>query len=468
VRGRTWTVSALLREVNTLLGQGFAGLRIEGEVTNVSRSGRGHLYFTLKDADAQLDCAMWSRQATRLRFDLEDGLAVRATGSLTIYERRGRFQMVVDELEPEGLGALQLAFEQLKRRLELEGLFDPQRKRPLPSLPQRIGLVTSATGAAIRDMLAVLGRFPLLDVVVAPVRVQGDGAAVEIARAVDRLGASDLVDVVVVARGGGSLEDLWAFNEEVVARAIAACPVPVVSGVGHEVDFTIADFVADIRAATPTHAAEILVARLEDSAWRLEEAGRRLGRGLQRHLDLARARLRGLEGSAGLYRLPSRIRVLRTRLDQALRLPSLLSRLSDRSRSRLAAAESGLRRLPSRIAAGGHRRLLASRRQQLEQLMKGRTDRRGRTLAAAERALTHLSPRQVLQRGYSITSLEDDRGPLRDAAGVASGATLVTTLAHGELRSLVVPRSRRPASRKRPVTEQPDLFDGMNDSSEER
>jgi exodeoxyribonuclease VII large subunit len=273
VRGRTWTVSALLREVNTLLGQGFAGLRIEGEVTNVSRSGRGHLYFTLKDADAQLDCAMWSRQATRLRFDLEDGLAVRATGSLTIYERRGRFQMVVDELEPEGLGALQLAFEQLKRRLELEGLFDPQRKRPLPSLPQRIGLVTSATGAAIRDMLAVLGRFPLLDVVVAPVRVQGDGAAVEIARAVDRLGASDLVDVVVVARGGGSLEDLWAFNEEVVARAIAACPVPVVSGVGHEVDFTIADFVADIRAATPTHAAEILVARLEDSAWRLEEAG---------------------------------------------------------------------------------------------------------------------------------------------------------------------------------------------------
>ena len=233
--GRTWTVSGLIRAVNEVLEQGFSGVRVEGEVTNLKPSGRGHLYFSLKDEAASLDCVMWASRASRLGFEVEDGLAVVTTGSLTVYPQRGRFQLVVDELEPLGLGALQLAFEQLKRRLDAEGLFALERKRPLPALPSRVGIVTSLSGAALHDMLRVLRRFPNLEVIVAPAAVQGSGAAAEIAGAIGRLSRSGLVDVVIVGRGGGSLEDLWAFNEEPVARAIAASPVPVISGVGHAV-----------------------------------------------------------------------------------------------------------------------------------------------------------------------------------------------------------------------------------------
>ena len=217
---RVYTVAALIAEVNTLLEQGFSGVRVEGEVTNSSSSGRGHVYFSLKDDAATLDCVMWSSRARRLKFELEDGLAVLATGSLTVYPQRGRFQMVVENIQPQGVGALQLAFEQLKKKLEAEGLFAAERKRPLPALPNRVGIVTSATGAALQDMLKILLRFPHLEVVVAPAMVQGEGAAAEIAAAVKRLTASKRVNLIIVSRGGGSLEDLWAFNEEEVARAM--------------------------------------------------------------------------------------------------------------------------------------------------------------------------------------------------------------------------------------------------------
>ena len=455
----TWTVSALIREVNALLEQGFSGIVVEGEVTNATRSGRGHLYFTLKDADAQLDCAMWASRAGRLRFELEDGLAMRAVGSLTVYAQRGRFQLVVDDLEPQGVGALQLAFEQLKRKLDAEGLFAAERKRVLPALPQRVGIVTSASGAALRDMLAVLRLVDHLEVVVAPTRVQGDGAADEIAAALGRLAASGLVDVIVVTRGGGSLEDLWAFNEEVVARAIAASPLPVVSAVGHETDVTIADFVADIRAATPTRAAELLAGRLDEQLRRLDLAERGLERDLARHLAMARTRLRGLEGSSGLARVPHRVRLLASRLQSANRLPRLLADLVTRSYRRLVNVEAGLRRLPARVAAGGHRKLVASRRDQLDQLMRARLDRARHAVGANERALGHLSPRQVLERGFSITRLEGSSEPLRDAGRVRAGQTLVSTLARGEVRSLV---TRRAASRPAADGErdrQPSLFD---------
>lgn len=438
---RTWTVSALIREVNSLLERGFSGIAVDGEVTNASRSGRGHLYFTLKDADAQLDCAMWASRAGRIRFELEDGLAVRAVGSLTVYAQRGRFQLVVEDLEPQGVGALQLAFEQLKRRLDAEGLFAAERKRPLPQLPQRVGIVTSTSGAALRDMLAVLRPVEHLAVVVAPTRVQGEGAAEEVATAVTRLAASGLVDVVVVTRGGGSLEDLWAFNEEVVARAIAASPVPVVSAVGHETDVTIADFVADVRAATPTRAAELLAGRIEEQVRRLELAVRGLERDLARHLALARTRLRGLEGSSGLARVPHRVRLLAARLSRADRLPRLLADLVSRTRRRLDVAETGLRRLPARVAAGGHRRLVDSRRGQLGQLMRARLDRARRAVASGERALGHLSPRQVLERGYSITRRAGSSEPLRDPGMLRAGDVLMSTLAFGDVRSLVADRS---------------------------
>ncbi len=445
---RIWRVGELIREVNALLEESFAGIWVEGEVTNVSRSGRGHLYFTLKDENAAVDCVMWASRAARLKFDLEDGLAATALGSLTVYPQRGRFQLVVEALEPRGIGALQLAFEQLKAKLAAEGLFAPERKRPLPALPQRVGIVTSDTGAAIADMLKVLGRLEHLRVIVAPARVQGEGAAAEIADAVLRLGGSGLVDVLIVGRGGGSLEDLWAFNEEVVARAIAACPVPVISGVGHEVDFTIADFVADVRAATPTQAAEIVAARLDEQVRRLADAERRMVRDLGRHLHLARTRLVGLEGSSGLARVPQRIRLAAQRLARAERLVPLIRRLLQSARARLQAAEASLRRVPARVAAGAQRRLLASRRAQLEHAMARALERRRARLAAAEKGLQHLGPRAVLERGYSITTLEGSTVPLKDPARVRPGSGLSTILARGVLRSVAVrgSRTRPPAA----------------------
>ncbi len=461
MRDRVWTVGGLIDEINTLLESGYSGITVEGEISGVTRSGRGHLYFSLKEGEAQMDCVAWASTASRLRFDLEDGLAVEVTGKLTIYRARGRFQMVVSRIEPQGLGALQLAFEQLKRRLEAEGLFSPDRKRPLPTLPLRVGVVTSASGAALRDMLKILRRHPHIEVIVAPATVQGSTAAGEIVEALDRLGRSGRVDVVIVGRGGGSLEDLWAFNEEAVARAIAECPVPVITGIGHEVDFTISDFVADVRAATPTHAAEILVRAVSEIEDRLEDAVESLERELRRALDTAGARLSAAEGSAGLARVPQRIRIARLRLATADRLPSLLEEQLRRSRSRLERAEAVLHRLPALIAAGGHRRLLESRTHQLRVLIRARLDRTRRVIDATERALRHLSPRKVLERGYSITTVEGRSRPLKTADALRGGETLRTTLARGEIRSLVVvPKpGKRKTKRDTGVSEQPTLFE---------
>ena len=468
VNDRVFSPSALIAEVNRLLEQGFSGIHVEGEITNASASGRGHIYFTLKDDHANLDCVMWASRANKLRFDLEDGLAVRARGSLTIYRQRGRFQLVVDAIEPQGIGALQLAFEQLKTRLEAEGLFAPERKRAMPALPNRLGIVTSATGAALQDMLKVLRRARNLEIVVAPTVVQGDAAAGQIADAVNRLGASGLVDLIIVGRGGGSLEDLWAFNEEPVARAIAACPVPVVSGVGHEVDFTIADFVADIRAATPTQAAELVVSRLEDQERRLGSATVALARDLRRHLVLARTRLAGLEGSRGLARVPQRVRLFRDRLDRAQRLGPALRGLTERMRARLIRSETLLDRLPGRIAAGGHRRLLASRCEQMGQLMRSRLGRSAGELAAKRRTLENLSPRKVLERGYSITTVKGRTKPLKNPSEVRTGQVLLTRLAGGELRSLVADRTPRRQPTKTPSNDQPSLFSDSTDEPGDR
>jgi exodeoxyribonuclease VII large subunit len=456
---RIYTVAALIAEVNTLLEQGFSGVQVEGEVTNASTSGRGHIYFSLKDDSAAIDCVMWSSRARRLKFEMEDGLAVLASGSLTIYPQRGRFQMVVDKIEPQGVGALQLAFEQLKRKLDSEGLFAAERKQSLPALPNRVGIVTSATGAALQDMLKVLRRFSNLEVVVAPAMVQGEGAAAELATAIKRLVASNQVKLIIVGRGGGSLEDLWAFNEEEVARAIAASPVPIISGVGHEVDFTIADFVADIRATTPTQAAELVVSRLEEQERRVVDAKASLLRDLDRKLAIARTRLAGLAGSSGLARVPQRVRFLRERLQRARRLAPALRRVFAAAEARFENATRGLNRLPARIAAGGHRRLLVSRREQLAQLMGARVAQLRSRITAGERALVHLGPTKVLERGYSITSLEGSEKPLRDAARVHGGQTLITRLARGEVRSLVRNATINRSVEKTDPAPQPSLFD---------
>ena len=469
MRDRVFSPSSLIDEVNALLDQGFSGIQVEGEITNASASGRGHLYFSIKDERAQLDALMWASRAAALRFELEDGLAVRARGSLTIYRQRGRFQLVVEALEPQGIGALQLAFEQLKRKLDAEGLFAADRKRALPALPNRVGIVTSATGAALQDMLRVLRRVAHLEVVVAPAMVQGAGAAAEIAAALGRLGASGLVDVIIVGRGGGSLEDLWAFNEEAVARAIGACPVPVVSAVGHEVDFTIADFVADIRAATPTQAAELVASRLDEQARRIATARTGLERDIRRLLALARSELRGATGSRGLAGYPERVASLRARFDRACRLGPLLRRLAEAARSRLVRARSVLVRLPARVAAGGHRRLLASRREQMVQLVRARLGRVSGELDAKRRALANLSPRRVLERGYSITTAKGSSRPIRDPAEVRTGQILLTHLARGELRSLVADLTPKPPRRPTPTdNRQRSLFGEVAQLSEDR
>ncbi|MDP7386726.1 MAG: exodeoxyribonuclease VII large subunit, partial [Nitrospinota bacterium] len=269
---QVYTVSALTREIREHLETGYPDVWVEGEISNLRRPASGHLYLTLKDEKAQLRAILFRMVASRLRFDIEDGLKVLARGRLTVYEPRGEYQLTADHIEPMGVGPLELAFQQTCERLRKEGLFDEGRKRPLPFFPKRVGIVTSLSGAAVRDILRILhDRAPGVQVLIAPVRVQGAGAAAEIAGAFADLNRQNDVDVIIAGRGGGSIEDLWAFNEEGVARAIFASRIPVISAVGHEVDFTVADFVADARAPTPTAAAEMAVPRTADLAARLRE-----------------------------------------------------------------------------------------------------------------------------------------------------------------------------------------------------
>lgn len=290
------SVSALTRLIKDTLGQAFPAVWVKGELSGFKRSDRGHLYFSLKEGTtALIDCVMWSRTAARLSFEPRDGVEVEAFGAISVYEPRGRYQLVAEELRPGGLGALLLALEELKRRLQAEGLFDSARKRPLPRYPMRIGLVTSPVGAAVRDLVTVLrARWPGLGIVLAPVRVQGEGAAAEIAAAITRFNRYMKVDLLIVGRGGGSLEDLWAFNDEAVVRAIAGSRVPVISAVGHEVDWTLADLAADVRAATPSNAAEIAVRDHADVRHRVATLEGRAARGLQQGLAVRRRRLREL------------------------------------------------------------------------------------------------------------------------------------------------------------------------------
>jgi exodeoxyribonuclease VII large subunit len=389
-----YTVSALTAEVKAVLEDGFSSIWVEGELSNFKHHTSGHMYFTLKDSQAQIRGVMFRGHNRLLRFQPADGLAVLVSGTVTVYERRGEYQLNVEFMEPKGVGALQLAFEQLKARLEAEGLFAETRKRPLPMLPAKIGIITSPTGAVIRDMLTILGRrFPGLEVLIHPVPVQGEGAAAEIASALDRLGARGDLDVLILARGGGSLEDLWAFNEEGVARAIAACRIPVISAVGHETDVTIADFVADLRAPTPSAAAELVVARRDELRLRVDELTARAHSALQHALAIQRSRV--------------------DMLGRHLSLVSPLAQLA-RQTERL----HGLRR---RLDAGWT----------LFRTM--RVERLGR----AAGKLDSLSPLAVLRRGYSICFALPGRRVLKAAAGVAPGAPVAVRLDQGELECVV-------------------------------
>src|ERR1700732_2013337 len=314
---RVWKVSELTAGIRELLERAFTDVWVEGEVSNFRPAQSGHLYFTLKDARAQVRCVCFRDQACRLKFHPEDGLQVTVRGSISVYEPRGEYQIYVTNIEPVGLGALQLAFEQLKKKLSEEGLFDEARKKPLPALPRCIGVVTSPIGAAIRDILRVLKRrFPNVHVQLYPVKVQGEGAASEIVQALRYFNRVKTVDVLILARGGGSLEDLWAFNEEVVARAIFASEIAVISGVGHETDFTIADFVADLRAPTPSAAAEIVVRSRVEFERNIADHQRHIVQRMRYLISEWRHHVRDLETHRGFRRLELLLRRRRQQVDE--------------------------------------------------------------------------------------------------------------------------------------------------------
>jgi exodeoxyribonuclease VII large subunit len=394
---QVWTVSELIRQINLDLFR-YNDISVEGEVTNFTRASSGHLYFSIKDPRAQMRVVLFAGNARFLRFRIENGLQLIVRGRLSIYEGKGEFQLNAVAAEPAGLGALQLAFEQLKQRLAEEGLFDAARKKALPALPQRIAVVTSPTGAAIRDILHVLGRrYDGLHVQIYPVRVQGAPASREIATALRHLSRWQLHDVVLLVRGGGSLEDLWAFNEEIVARAIAESPIPIISGVGHETDFTIADFVADLRAPTPSAAAEVVIRAKSDICNQIDAAVHRIrtlveGRARARRHELERRRV-------SLYRM--------------------LEGQAKQLRRRLAACDEPLAKYPSRV------------------------ERARQRLASISGHLEAVSPLSVLSRGYAIafSRTRNRRKPVLDSNKVAIGEQIEVQLKKGALACTVDART---------------------------
>jgi exodeoxyribonuclease VII large subunit len=426
------SVSEINRRIKASLEDVFPAVWVRGELTGFKLATSGHRYFSLKDERSLLECALYQSDGARLRFEPRDGMAVEAYGRISVFEPRGRYQLIVETMRPAGLGERLLALEELKRRLQAEGLFDAARKRALPRFPSRIGLVTSASGAAVRDLVKVLrGRWPAIGIVLAPVRVQGEGAAAEIAAAIRRFDRYAGVDVLIVGRGGGSLEDLWAFNEEPVVRAIAASRTPVISAVGHEVDVTLADLVADVRAATPSNAAEIAVRDRAEILHRVETQHRRLARAVRHGLEVRRQRLdHALEKYA--FRNPREVLVAwRLRVeDWAGRARAQIRRAIDAWRRRLEAARGayGLREWPRGLA---ERRVgIGTLRERLAESLPARLARLELRVRGYHDRLRALSPRLVMERGYCLV-----RGPdgtlLRSARGLEPGDTIQVEFARG-------------------------------------
>ena len=422
-----------------LLETELGNVWVEGEVSNLARPASGHVYFSLKDSGAQVRCAMFRTRNRAVGFEARDGMKVVAYGRVSLYTPRGDYQLIVEALEAAGEGLLRMRFEQLKQKLFEEGLFDTALKRPLPRWPRAIGVVTSASGAAVRDIITVLRRrCPALPVIVYPTSVQGEGAAAEIAAAIATANRRAECDVLIVGRGGGSLEDLWSFNEEIVARAIHASTIPVVSAVGHEVDFTIADMVADLRAATPSAAAELVSPDMLDIESRLAQSRQRLvqtmSQSLKRH-------------ARELEQLQRRLISPRRRLELHFqRLDELLARLPNALTTQLALKRSQLRALEARVASHSPRARIATHKGELEHArhrlnaaMRRVLEQRDAGLSRCERVLRALGPGATLERGYAIVT--DEKGQLlRDAQHVEIGATLTTRLARGRFDAQVLKR----------------------------
>lgn len=423
--------------VRASLETDFAEVWLEGEISNLRAPGSGHLYCTVKDQSSQIRAVIFRSAALRLRFGLEDGLQVIVRGRLSVYEPRGEYQLILDHLEPKGRGALQLAFEQVKRRLEADGLFDEQRKRSLPVFPRTVGIVTSATGAAVRDLLTVLHRrCPILRIIIAPVPVQGAGSAEQIAAAIHALNTLGSVDVMIVGRGGGSLEDLWSFNEEIVVRAIAASGIPVVSAVGHETDVTLADFAADVRAPTPSAAAEIVAPVLAEMVERLGMLTDRCQQAMSSHC---------LEHQQRLDLLLARLDTIRFRiLKEAQRVDAAVAGMREAVRAQLKQAMMNMH-------AWTHALMAKSPAVQVRRDLVMVPQLRSRLITAVNHSLTRslqhtqaymgrlhgLSPLAILDRGYGILETVPGGQVIRDVAQVSVGEEVLARVARGHLRCMV-------------------------------
>ncbi|MCC6698515.1 MAG: exodeoxyribonuclease VII large subunit [Candidatus Hydrogenedentes bacterium] len=432
------TVSQLTRRVKELLETEISYIWVAGEISNWRVSPAGHAYFTLKDKDSQIDAVIFRGKLMRLKFGPENGLEVVAFGLVTVYEKRGSYQIICDEMHPKGMGALQLAFEKLKKKLAEEGLFEPEHKKPLPLLPRRIGIVTSPTGAAIRDILHVINRrFANVHILIHPARVQGEEAAEEIVegiRALEELG----VDVMIVGRGGGSLEDLWPFNEEIVVRAIYAAKTPIISAVGHEIDFTLADFVADVRAPTPSAAAELVVQEQEALVQSVRQFQKRLAQGLAGHVARVRSRL-ALAQSSYVFRRPEElVRERRQRVDELrMRMESQLRDTTSLARRRL---DHALRSIALLSPMARVRRAVGELQALYRRLVQGgianATRARGR-LAPLLVQLDALSPLAVLARGYALAWKLPERALVRDARQLAAGDSVEIRFERGSVTAAV-------------------------------
>ena len=431
---RVFTVGEVTAAVRDLLEGEFFDVWIAGEISNTRKAPSGHFYFTLKDKDAQIRCVCFRQNALYLKMKPQDGLAVLARGHISVYEARGEYQLYVEHLEPQGFGALQLAFEQLKRKLAVEGLFDDGRKRPLPFFPTRIGIVTSPQGAVVADMLRIIERrFHGLHLMIYPVRVQGDAAAGDITRALAHFSGTLSVDVVIVGRGGGSLEDLWPFNEESVARAIAACEVPVISAVGHQTDFTIADFVADYRAPTPSAAAEVVIRQKSEFIEMIAASQDRLVQALRYKLAMCGRRLFEVSVDRPAAVLRRKLGGFSQRMDEAdFQLRQTMAQRFRRAENRLQRATQSLVALDLRLHLARQRSSLDGLSQRLERAITLRLERLRSRLDSLERQRQQLSPLAVLERGYSI--VQTASGTVVRAAGqVSAGDALNLRLHQGRL-----------------------------------
>ncbi|AMK79019.1 MULTISPECIES: exodeoxyribonuclease VII large subunit [Methylomonas] len=434
-----FSVSQLNREAKRLLASHFLTVQVQGEISNLSLPSSGHYYFTLKDAQAQIRCAMFKGQQQRLRFKPANGNLVVATAQVSLYEPRGDYQLVVEQLEEAGDGALRLAYERLKLKLLQEGLFEQSRKKPIPQLPTQIGVITSASGAAIHDILSVLKRrFPAIPVLIYPVAVQGDSAKFEISAALETANKHELVDVIILARGGGSLEDLWAFNEEIVARAVAASHIPVISAVGHEVDFSIADFVADLRAPTPSAAAEHAVP--DQSAWlnRFSTIERQLTRQIQGKLQQQQLRLTWLNKALQTQHPGEKLQRNAQRLDELeQRLNRAIQGSLQQRRQQLALNEHRLYLHQPLAAIHGYRQQLDYFQQRLSRSMQIKLMTLKSRQHAAAQTLHAVSPLATLERGYAIVQRRDSSQLIKSVKQLAKHELLDTRLTDGRIVSEV-------------------------------